>query len=252
MEQNNLIKNLFKAPKVEDAKCVLCVQPHSDDNEIGMGATIKKLVDKGCQIHYLTITDGRLGTTNTSQDMKELVKIRKKEAKEAGKSLGVTNFHFFDYKDGRLKNSRKLSYKICELIRKIKSDYVFVCDPYNNYEAHLDHIIVGKAVSQAVLSASLAYYPEKTKTSPFEVKAIGYYFSSNPNTFVNIDRELDNQFVAMSKHVSQLDENMLGLFQLYLTNQYQSYGKKQDCNFAQGFKMLTPQHLHCIVEANLI
>lgn len=252
MNNNEIIESLFNVPKIEDAKCILCIQPHSDDNEIAMGATIKKLIDMKKEVHYLTVTDGRLGTNDVNQDLKELAKIRKKEAKKAASVLGVTKLYFFDYKDGSLKNERKLSYKICELIREIKSDYVFVCDPYNAYEAHLDHIIVGKAASQAVLSASLAYYPEKTKTKPFDVKAIGYYFTSNPNTFINIDKELDTQFIAMSKHISQLDENMLALFQAYLTAQYQKYGEKIGCNFAQGFKILSPLHLHCISEANHI
>ncbi|MGD1822163.1 MAG: PIG-L deacetylase family protein [Pleomorphochaeta sp.] len=251
-KQNNLLNKLFTAPKIEDAKCVLCVQPHSDDNEIGMGATIKKFVDNGCEVHYLTVTDGRLGTTNPKKDLNELKKIRRKEATKAGKSLGVKNFHFMDYKDGTLKNPRKLSYEICELIREIKCDYVFVCDPYNSYEAHLDHIIVGQAVSQAVLSASLAYYPEKTKTKPFEVKCIGYYFTSNPNTFINIDNEIEAQFAAMSMHSSQINEKMLMLYKGYLSNQYVGYSKDMECNFAQGFKLLSPLHLHCITEANLI
>ncbi len=252
MNQINLIEQLFQPPKIEDAKRVLCIQPHSDDNEIGMGATIKKLSNMGCEIHYLTITDGRLGTNNQKIKPDDLKKKRKKECEKAGKVLGVKDFYFFDYKDGSLKNTRKLSYEICELIRKIKCDYVFTVDPYNHYEAHLDHIIVGKAVSQAVLGASLAYYPENTKTKPFEVKALGYYFTSNPNTFINIDMEIESQFEAMSKHESQLDENMLLLFKGYLSNQYVNYAKEKENNFSQGLKLLSPLQLHCVVEANII
>lgn len=252
MKQEKLIKQLFMPPKLEDAKRVLCVQPHSDDNEIGMGAIIKQLSDKGCEIHYLTVTDGRLGTTKQKTDLEELKKKRIKECKKAGEVLGVKEFHFFNYKDGSLKNARKLSYEISELIRTIKCDYVFTVDPYNHYEAHLDHIIVGQAVSQAVIGASLAFYPEKTKTKPFAVKALGYYFTSNPNTFVNIDNEIEAQFEAMSKHKSQLDENMLLLFKGYLSNQYVNYAKDKENNFSQGLKLLSPIQLHCVVEANLI
>ncbi len=248
---NDLLK-FFKPPQLTEAKRVLCVQPHSDDNEIGMGATIKKLSTMGCEIHYLTITDGRLGTQNENQDLNELAEIRKKEAVAAGKLLGATHFHFFEYKDGTLKTSRKLSYKISELIRTIKCDFVFVCDPNCKYEAHLDHVIVGQAVSQAVISCSLAKYPEKTKTKPFEVAAIGYYFTPMPNTFVDITQYLDFQFKAMEIHKSQLSGELLNMFKGYLINQYKNYATEENCEYSQGLKLLRPMHLHCVTEVNHI
>lgn len=249
---NNFLMDFFKVPQISEAKCILCVQPHSDDNEIAMGATIKKLSDSGCEIHYLTVTDGRLGTEDITQDLEKLALQRKEEAINAGKVLGVNHFHFFEYKDGSLKDTRELSYKIAELIRTIKSDFVFVCDPYNKYEAHLDHIIVGQATSQAVLSSSLAFYPENTLTKPFSVNAIGYYFTSLPNTFVDISSELEYQFEAMSKHKSQLSGETLQMFKAYLTNQYSNYASEDGVEYSQGFRLLRPIHLHCITEVGNI
>ncbi|MCY1151876.1 MAG: PIG-L family deacetylase [Sphaerochaetaceae bacterium] len=249
---DNDLLNFFKPPQITEAKCVLCVQPHSDDNEIGMGATIKKLASMGCEIHYLTVTDGRLGTQDKNQDLDKLAKIRKQEAIDAGTFLGATHFHFFDYKDGTLKNPRKLSYRISELIRTIKCDFVFVCDPNCKYEAHLDHLIVGQAVSQAVISCSLAKYPEKTKTEPFEVSAIGYYFSPMPNTFIDITEFLNDQFQAMEIHKSQLSGDILNMFKGYLINQYKNYATEENSLYSQGFKLLRPMHLHCVTEVNHI
>lgn len=248
----NKLSELFKPPHINEAKRVLCVQPHGDDNEIGMGATIRKLYEKGCEIHYLTVTDGRLGNYNPSQSFEKTVQIRKEEVKSAGKVLGASHFHFFDYKDGSLEGSRELSYKVAELIRKIKSDFVFVCDPFNSYEAHLDHIYVGRAVSQAVVSSSLAFYPENTKTSPFEVTALGYYFTNIPNTYVDMTKYLDHQFSAMAKHESQLSGSNLEMIKAYLTNQYKNYAVAEGGEYAQGFKLLRPIQLHCVTEANNI
>ena len=42
-------------------KKILCIQPHPDDNEIGMGGIISYLTSKGVQVDYLTVTDGSLG-----------------------------------------------------------------------------------------------------------------------------------------------------------------------------------------------
>lgn len=34
---NSAILSLFAPPKIDGVKKILCVQPHPDDNEIGMG-----------------------------------------------------------------------------------------------------------------------------------------------------------------------------------------------------------------------
>ncbi|MFB4166873.1 PIG-L deacetylase family protein [Virgibacillus sp. JSM 102003] len=54
----------FKIPNPFNMKRTLFIQPHPDDNDIGAGATIAKLVDKGVEVHYLTVTDGGSGSTD--------------------------------------------------------------------------------------------------------------------------------------------------------------------------------------------
>ena len=55
------VNSLLVAPTINKCKKVLCIQPHPDDNEIKMNSIIAKLAKQGSEIHYLTITDGRLG-----------------------------------------------------------------------------------------------------------------------------------------------------------------------------------------------
>ena len=43
---NSAILSLFAPPKIDGVKKILCVQPHPDDNEIGMGGIISLLQKK--------------------------------------------------------------------------------------------------------------------------------------------------------------------------------------------------------------
>ena len=42
---------LLAPPDIMNCTRVLCIQPHPDDNEIGMGGIIAKLAQQGCEIY---------------------------------------------------------------------------------------------------------------------------------------------------------------------------------------------------------
>ncbi|MEM2749657.1 MAG: PIG-L family deacetylase, partial [Candidatus Bathyarchaeia archaeon] len=46
----------------EVAQRVLCIQPHPDDTDLAAGGLIARLVEGGCDITYVTMTDGSIGT----------------------------------------------------------------------------------------------------------------------------------------------------------------------------------------------
>ena len=152
---NTDVEALLKPPVLDDCKKVLCIQPHPDDNEIGMGGIVAFLAEKGCEIHYLTVTDGRLGNSGTPHSPDELAATRKVEAEESGRFLGARKFFWFDYKDGTLSDIPKLAGEIGELIRQEQYDTIFSPDPWLRYESHHDHIVVGRATAQAAISCSL-------------------------------------------------------------------------------------------------
>ena len=59
---------------LDDIKSALFIQPHPDDNEIGAGGTMIKLVQKGIPVYGLTVTEGRGGSYVYSPE--ELSKIQ--------------------------------------------------------------------------------------------------------------------------------------------------------------------------------
>ena len=246
------ISQFFMAPDITILKNVLCIQPHPDDNEIGMGGIIAKLADNGCKIYYLTVTNGDLGLTDDLYTHSELAKVRREEAMAAGKRLGVSDFHFMDYPDGSLDNIPKLAGEIAELIRTIQPEGIFCPDPWSPYEAHNDHIVTGKAAAQAFISSGLLHYPRQTKTKPWQPGAIGFYFTSNHNRVIDITNTFDRKFVAMAEHKSQLNEQLLGLYQYYFTMRGQKLAADYDFELGEGLKVLRPEHMHCFAEAGEI
>ena len=248
--ENMEINALLAKPDVQRCKKVLCIQPHPDDNEIGMGGVIAMLAAGDSEIHYLTVTDGRLGDMGTSLTPEQLAEVRKQEAEAAGRLLGASKFFWLNHKDGSLNDIPALAAEIGEIIRREQYDTIFCPDPWLLYEAHYDHIVTGKASAQAAISCLLKSYPEGTDTPPCQIQAIGFYFTAAPNTVVNITEYFDLKFKAMALHQTQMDDQLLALYRTY----FKLRGNQllQNDEIGEGLKMLRPLHLHCFPEAQIL
>lgn len=241
------VQALLRPPLLDECKKVLCVQPHPDDNEIGMGGIIRMLAEQGCEIHYLTVTDGRLGNMGLPHSPEEIALLRKKEAKDAGTFLGATQFFWFGYEDGTLSDIPRLAKEVATLIRTEQYDAVFTPDPWLMYESHYDHIVTGRACAQAAISCSLVAYPEGTDTRGCTLQAVGFYFTSKPNTVVDITEYFEAKFQAMALHETQMHEELLTLYRSYFT----LTGKQllENKGIGEALKMLRPIHLHAFAHA---
>ena len=242
--------NTFLAPPdIENCKKILCIQPHPDDNEIGMGGIISTYADKGCEIHYLTVTNGELGSMDASISPEDITVIRSKELEEAGHSLGASVFHYLNYGDGTLENIPRLAGEIAEIIRTVQPEAIFCPDPWLNYEAHYDHIVTGKAAAHAFLSSGLARYPKGTSTEPWQPGAIGFYFTANPNVIIDITSNFNKKFEAIALHRSQFSDEILSMYRMYFEEKGRQLAQEKNYEIGEGLKVLGPVHLHCFVDA---
>ncbi len=245
--ENLDIQELLSPPSLSNCKKVLCVQPHPDDNEIGMGGIIAKLAANGCEIHYLTVTDGRLGDMGTDFSPDQLAEVRQSEGEAAGRKLGASKFFWLHHKDGSLNDVPALASEIADVIRQEQYDTIFCPDPWLNYEAHYDHVVTGRACAQAAISCSLKSYPEETTTAPCQLNGVGFYFTAAPNVVEDITEFFDLKFEAIALHQTQVDEATLQLYRTYFAMR----GKQltESDRIGEGLKMLRPLHLHCFPEA---
>lgn len=244
----NAIAQLMAPPSLAGIRKLLCIQPHPDDNEIGMGGIIASLIEKGVEVDYLTVTDGSLGDLGLVTG--DLAEIRRQEARAAGEHLGVKTFLELGEKDGSLKDVPALAGKIAEVLRAGQYDAVACPDPWNSYEAHQDHVITGLAAAQAAISCDLLRYPAGTETAPVTLKAVLFYFTQKPNTFEDVSAFFGRKMEAVAMHRSQITEEMLQLYTGYFA--YRGMQMSGDQRIFEGVKALLPLHLHCIPEADQI
>lgn len=245
--ETSAIAQLMQPPALDTCRSVLCVAPHPDDNEIGMGGVIAQMTAAGVHVDYLTVTDGALGDLGLHDSELDLAHVRKTEAIAAGQLLGVRDFYWLDLPDGTLRDVPALARAIAERLRQGGYDAVFCPDPWNAYEAHMDHVVVGRATAQAAISCNLRAYPEGTHTAPCNLQAVGFYFTGKPNTVVDITGYFAQKMQAIAAHQSQISPEMLQLYTGYFA--FRGQRLTQSEAIGEGLKVLAPLLLHCIPEA---
>ncbi len=243
---------LLAPPQLLGAKRVLCIQPHPDDNEIGMGGTIAVLAQAGCEVHYLTVTNGDLGNRDRAATREQTAAQRREETIAAGRHLGASEFHFLPHGDSTLGDVNALSLEIAQVIRKVRPEAIFCPDPFLAYEGHLDHVVTGRAAANAFHLSGIARFPIEDGQEPWPVPAIGFYFTARPNTVIDISAQFDRKFEAIALHDSQIDAQTLAMYRVYFQMKGAELAQGRGFALGEGLKVLGPLHMHCFVDAEKI
>lgn len=248
-------KDFFPTPDLLGTDSLLCIQPHPDDMEIGAGATIAHLAERGADITCLTVTDGSAGTYNTEQHPEELSKIRRVEAEESAAFLGVKSLLWLDFADGGYLPYEELRAEISRAIRLVKPRSVMVCDPWLPYEVHSDHIRTGLAAAEAAFLANMPNFcPSDLQEglNPHEVEIIAFYYTAYPNTFVDTTNTWEKKLKAISCHKSQFSGEKMEQLQLFLEAKSEHWKEKAgltNTGHVEALKVVSPAHLHIFEEA---
>jgi LmbE family N-acetylglucosaminyl deacetylase len=166
----------------DNIKKVLCLAPHSDDCELGLGGTISRLIEDGKEVYYVAFsTDG----------VKDDVLI--KEIKKATKKLGLTEDRLilFNYPTRTFNEHRQeILDDMIKLNSQIQPDLVFLP---STYDTHQDHQVVSQEGFRAFKKCSILGYEEMWNNMTF------------PTTgFVRLeDRHVEAKVDALSGYQSQ-------------------------------------------------
>lgn len=248
------IRIAVPVPKIESFERYLFIGPHADDIEIGAGATVKKLTELGKKVTFLICTDGRFGDT-FSGGVKghDLVLLREKEARRSAEVLGVKDVRFLRFCDGDAYSRRELEKAIAGVIAQVQPDILFAPDPSPVSEHHADHLNVGNAVRKLACFAPYAGIMEKKYgviSAP--VRAVAYYMSEKPTVYVKTGNRIQDQMKAIFEcHQSQYPPEIpeSAALKLYLKLRSLEFGVRNLTGNAEGFRMLTATHMHCLPEA---
>ena len=201
--ENNALHRLYETPTqkiggLPPKTHALVLAPHPDDESIGCGGTLKLLTSQSQgSFDVIFLTDGgaggRPGEKITEIKRKELVELRKEEAKEACKILGASEIFFLNGIDGQLHQSTDFSTIIQNHIKKASYSHLFCPWPY---EHHHDHQTTFKVLREAIRSLPSGSLPE----------SIWLYEVWTPlpaNRIVDISKTLEDKIEAISAHRSQ-------------------------------------------------
>lgn len=222
---------------------------HPDDIEFGCAGTAAKWAKYGCDVTYIVLTDGNIGSHEAGMTAEKLAEIRQREQSEAAEVAGVARCLFMGEPDGRLQPTIELRKKLVRLIRQHKPNVVVCGDPqffYSDwYINHPDHRNAGQVAMEAVFPASDSplIFPELIEEG-FEPHKVNYVYVSfgrrDANTYIDITEMIDTKIAALRKHASQLgdwdpEERVRGWTA--------ETGQKVGYDHAEGFFRITLQEI---------
>ena len=180
---------------------VLVVAPHPDDETIGMGGTIAKLVSLSIPVRVIFMSNGV-----TSRDVaRETVESRNRAARNAMGVLGVNDFSFFDFPDNRFD-----SIPMLEIAKSLENEVSYfrptvVFAPYR-YDLNIDHQIASEATNIAVrpkLSNNVRLYLNYEILSSTGWNHAAPVFS--PTVFVDIQNYWSLKLSALQAYGPEID-----------------------------------------------
>ena len=107
-------------PNINQAKCILAVQPHYDDNDIAAGGTLYKMTFNGAKLFYLTVTDDLSGVVIPDLSREQAVQRLLDNQNQAGALIGVQKQIRLGFPDAGRYDYFLLREKIITQIRSLK------------------------------------------------------------------------------------------------------------------------------------
>jgi LmbE family N-acetylglucosaminyl deacetylase len=177
---------------------------HPDDEILGCGGTIARMVNEGIDVHVVFFADGESSRDN-KKNINNLINIRKRNAQTACSIVGCKSVEFLDFPDNRMDS--------CDLIEIVKKVEFFInlYQPKKVFthfsdDLNIDHQIVNQAVVTACRpkpenSVKELYFFEIPSSTDWGIKNV---FS--PNSFCDISSTFDLKIKALQAYKSELQD----------------------------------------------
>lgn len=218
-------------------KNILVVAAHPDDEILGCGGTVKRLVDEGYKAYTLILGEGitsRDDSRDRAKREKELSEL-KRHVDEANHLIGVEDTFLYEFPDNRFDTVPLID--IVKVIDKIKSelkpDIIFT--HYKN-DLNIDHQVTYKAV----ITATRPQLNESVKEIySFEVLSStewNYPLSFSPDVFYDISSSIRLKMKAMETYESEVREYPHPRSLEGINLNAKNWGMKVGFGYAEAFK----------------
>jgi LmbE family N-acetylglucosaminyl deacetylase len=219
-----------------DAKVVVVVAPHPDDETLGCGGTLLKHVARGDRVHWIVFT-----CISTEQGFtKERVLSRDDEIRRVAESYGFAGTHLLNFPTMQLDRVPKadLVGALGVVVRQLGVHTLYV--PYRN-DAHSDHAAVFDACATCTKTFR---YPSVRSVRAYETLSETEYGMKpedpgfRPNLFVDIAEYIDQKLEIMSIYASEMAAFPFPRSDVALQAQAQLRGTQCGATAAEAFMLL--------------
>lgn len=206
---------------LDNFQTVLILGPHTDDGEIGAGATISRLCREGKKVYYVAFSICEESVPKGfSKD------ILSKEILNAGDKLGIpkNNIQTFRYKVRNFPSSRQeILEDLLKLKNQINPDLVLL--PCSS-DIHQDHKVISEEGTRAFKKTSILGY--EIPWNNLEI---------NNRCFIEVTpQDLQNKVNAILAYKSQSFRNYIN--EEYIKSLLIIRGKQIDFNLAESFEVI--------------
>jgi LmbE family N-acetylglucosaminyl deacetylase len=190
----------FKGP-------VLVIAAHPDDEVLGCGGTIDKLIKAGIEVHCILCTQGITSRHGQSESEKKLkIEKLKLSSRESHKLLGVTSTHYLDFPDNKM-DILPLLDVIQEFEKLIESIQPFSVITHSKNDVNIDHQIVHEAVQAATrpqpnMPVRKLLFFEIPSSSEWRFSGKSDVFT--PSVFMDIEKNIANKIKALKCYDSEM------------------------------------------------
>ena len=219
-------------------KTILVVAAHPDDEILGCGGTIKRLVDEGCIAYTLILGEGITSRDDKRDRNERILEIEalKKQVREANRIVGVKDVYLHDFPDNRFDTVPLLD--IVKVIEKVKNelqpDIIFT--HYEN-DLNIDHQITHKAVLTATRPMKGECVKELYSFEVLSSTEWNYPLSFSPDVFFDISDYMKYKKKAMQIYKSELNDLPHPRSLEGMDISAKGWGLKVGCEYAEAFKL---------------
>ena len=185
----------------------LAIGCHPDDIEFAMAGTMLNLQKAGCEIHFMTVANGSLGTN--SQGRGDIAARRHAECLEAANLVGAV-FHDPICDDIEVFYTYENICRVADVVREVDPSIILTHGPYDYME---DHVCTGRLAVTAAFCRGMANF--RGVSTPITEQDVVVYHSMPhsitdqlrrpviPGIFVNISDMVETKKKMLSCHRSQ-------------------------------------------------
>ena len=237
---------------------VLAIGVHPDDVELGCSGTILVALSEGKKVGIVDLTRGELGTRGSAE-------IRKTEAANAAKVLGVHVRENLGLADGFFLNDEVHQRKVIMMIRKYQPEIILCNAPEDR---HPDHGRSSKLVSDAAFLSGLRKIETEldgVNQKAWRPKYVFHYLQDRflqPHFVVDVSNHMDKKIESILSYTTQFYNPDLDEPQTYISSpdfmesvkaRAMMLGKRIGVKYAEGYvseKMIGVKSMDAFIQQN--